>query len=50
MKYVKRTELTDIDIAKINRKYKCSSDKYSLGDHIPNAVPFEDFTIIKNNQ
>ena len=47
---ITRTKLTDIDIAKINRKYKCSPDKFSLGDHIPNAIPYDGFKIIKENQ
>ena len=38
-----RYYLTDTDIAKVNRKYKCSSHKYYLGDDLKGAELWETF-------
>ena len=41
-----KNNLSLIDIAKINRKYVCYSNrqkKYNKGDSLENAIPFEKF-------
>ena len=38
-----RFYLTDLDVAKMNRKYSCKKDKYYLGDDLEGAEKWEDF-------
>ena len=38
-----RKFLSKLDIARINRRYKCPEEQYYVGDDIPGAIPNKKF-------